>query len=137
MWESIFLGTEEQKGGSFTVLSFEREIDFSLTLAMIFVLQESFLFSCLTIFVCFFVALVMRRKISMKLCALCRHFCNSETFLRELFFTNLLIGVKENNVVSTNPFVLLVTLFTYHPARVIKPLYVKKKFLLQAYFLQI
>ena len=45
--------------------------------------------------------------------------------------------LEENNVMSTNPFVLLATPFTYCPVRIIKPLYVKKIFLLQANFLQI
>ena len=35
-------------------------------------------------------------------------------------------GIKENNVISTNPFVLLVTRFAYYPVRIIKPLYLKK-----------
>ena len=37
-------------------------------------------------------------------------------------------GVKENNVILTNPFVLLATRFAYYPVRIIKPLYVKKFF---------
>ena len=53
--------------------------------------------------------------------------------------TNLLVGIKENNVILTNPFVLLVLRFTYYPVPIIKPLDVKKIFFffLQAYFLQI
>ena len=37
-------------------------------------------------------------------------------------------GVKEKNVILTNPFVLLATRFAYYPARIIKPLYVKNFF---------
>ena len=50
---------------------------------------------------------------------------------------DLLFGIKENNVISTNPFVLLLMHFAYYPVRIFKPLHVKKIFLLQAYFLQI
>ena len=48
-----------------------------------------------------------------------------------------LFGVKGNNVIWTNPFVLLATRFAYYPARIIKSLYVIFFFLVQAYFLQI
>ena len=46
-------------------------------------------------------------------------------------------GIKENNVISTNPFVLLATRFVYYHVRILKPLYVIFFFLLQAYFLQV
>ena len=34
-----------------------------------------------------------------------------------------LIGIKENNVISTNPFVLLVTRFAYCSVHIVKPFY--------------
>ena len=40
----------------------------------------------------------------------------------------LLVGIKENNVISTNPFVLLVLRFTYYPVPIIKPIRCKKNF---------
>ena len=43
-----------------------------------------------------------------------------------------IIWSYENNAISTNPLVLLVTCSAYYPVRIIKPLYVKK-FLLQVY----
>ena len=49
-------------------------------------------------------------------------------FLFKLNSLPKLFGVKENNVISTNPFVLLATRFAYYPVRIIKPLYVKKFF---------
>ena len=33
-------------------------------------------------------------------------------------------GIKESNVISTNPFVLLATRFVYYHVRILKPLYV-------------
>ena len=33
------------------------------------------------------------------------------------------VGIKENNVISTNPFVFLVMHFAYYPVRIIKPFY--------------
>ena len=45
-------------------------------------------------------------------------------------------GIKENNVMSTNPFVLLVTRIAYYHVRILKPLYVFF-FLLQASFLPV
>ena len=45
------------------------------------------------------------------------------------YFPSLnLIGIKENNVISTNPFVLLATRFAYYPVRIIKPFYYVQNF---------
>ena len=41
---------------------------------------------------------------------------------------DLLFGIKENNVISTNPFVLLLMHFAYDPVRIFKPLHVKRFF---------
>ena len=39
-----------------------------------------------------------------------------------------IFGVRENNFISTNPFVLSATRISYYPVRIIKPLYAKKTF---------
>ena len=39
---------------------------------------------------------------------------------------DLLFGIKKNNVILTNAFVLLLTHFAYYPVRIFKPLHVKK-----------
>ena len=45
-----------------------------------------------------------------------------------------LFGIKVNNVISTNSFVLLAKSFAYYPVRIIKPLYLKKQFSLASIF---
>ena len=52
------------------------------------------------------------------------------------FFKIIQFWTEEDNVMSTNPFVLLAKRSSYYPVRIIKPLYVNF-FLLEAYFLQI
>ena len=46
-------------------------------------------------------------------------------------------GVKGNNVILTNPFVLLVAHFAYYPRCIIKPLYVIKNYLTSIFSLNI
>ena len=60
----------------------------------------------------------------------------SPPYVTSKYFVIIQFWTEENNVISTNPFVLLATRSAYYPVRIIKPLYVNF-FLLEAYFLQI
>ena len=48
------------------------------------------------------------------------HLAKEIQLLQSDEFNNIFLGIKENNVISTNPFVLLTMCFTCYPVRIIK-----------------